>query len=224
MNQQAYGHLSLYWTPSISNLWIYQTVLPGDVSVLPVDGTPSIPNPWIYRTIFRGWVRYSKRRLYIEGMVAKHECTDEYDALLPLPPCVHCWNDAPDMCEALQDGYLYSSLVGTLNHLSLCTSPDISYSAGVLSRYLSAHELLIGELHFISYASSRVRNGKALSMELTRELKSMHMLCTEGGRMLGRWLGTLLYCMVPMLLFSKLNKYFLGYFDPGNICLDNKYK
>ena len=29
---------------------------------------------------------------------------------------------------------------------------------------------------------------------------------------------------IPMLLFSKLNKVFFGYFDPENILLDNENK
>ena len=49
-----YSCLSLYQTPSIPNLWIYQTVSPGNGTVLPGDGTPYIPNLWIYRMILQG--------------------------------------------------------------------------------------------------------------------------------------------------------------------------
>ena len=54
LSQKHYSSLSLYQTPSIPNLSIYQTVSPGDGTVLPGDGTPSIPNLWIYRMIFQG--------------------------------------------------------------------------------------------------------------------------------------------------------------------------
>ena len=73
---------------------------------------------------------------YIDSMVSKYGCADEFDAVLPLPPCVHFSKDAADMGTLLQDGNLYSSLVGSLNHLSLCTRPDISYAVSLLSRYL----------------------------------------------------------------------------------------
>ena len=61
----------------------------------------------------------------VEGMVAKYECADEYDALLPLPPSVRFLKDSCDMGEALQDGNLYSSLASALNLLSLCTRPGV---------------------------------------------------------------------------------------------------
>ena len=73
---------------------------------------------------------------YIDSMVARYECEQEFHALLPLPPTVQFSKDSADMGELLQDGNLYSSLVGSLNHLSLCTRPDISYAVSLLSRYL----------------------------------------------------------------------------------------
>ena len=73
---------------------------------------------------------------YIDSMVARYECEQEFHAFLPLPPSVQLSKDSADMGELLQDGNLYSSLVGSLNHLSPCTRPDISYAVSLLSRYL----------------------------------------------------------------------------------------
>ena len=70
------------------------------------------------------------------GMVAKYGIADEYDARLTLPPSVHIPKDALHMGEALRDGNLYSSLVDSLRHLSLCTRLGITHSVGLLSRYL----------------------------------------------------------------------------------------
>ena len=69
-------------------------------------------------------------------MVTKYGLSDEYDAILPLPPCVHFSKDTADMGTLLQDGSQSFSLVGSLNHLSLCTRPNISYAVRLLSRYL----------------------------------------------------------------------------------------
>ena len=69
-------------------------------------------------------------------MVSKYECDDKYDALLPLPPSVQFTRDGVLIGESLPPVNLYSSLVGSRNHLSQCTRPDILYAGGVQSRYL----------------------------------------------------------------------------------------
>ena len=76
---------------------------------------------------------------YIENMVARYKCAGGFDKLLPLPPTVNFARDGQLMGESLPHGNNpYSSLVGSLNHLSQCTRPDISYAVGVLSRYFKA--------------------------------------------------------------------------------------
>lgn len=73
---------------------------------------------------------------YIDGMVERYECTEEFDALILLPPSVLFACNGLQMGELLPKGNLYSRMVDSLSHLSQCTRPDSLYAAGVLSRYL----------------------------------------------------------------------------------------
>ena len=100
------------------------------------------------------------QQTYIDSMMSKYKCTDEFDALLPLPPSVTFSKDKAGMGVLLPEGNLYSSLVGSLNHISLCTRPDVSYAVGLLSRYLkcprAAHwGAAIHQLRFVKGTKTR---------------------------------------------------------------------
>jgi transposase InsO family protein len=98
---------------------------------------------------------------YIQSMVSRYGCADEHGALLPLPPSVHFTKNGTDMGEFLPEGNLYRNLVGSLNHLSQCTRPDITYAVGLLSRFLSVPRLghWGAAIHVLRYVKRTSKTG-----------------------------------------------------------------
>ena len=94
-------------------------------------------------------------------MVSRYNCADEHGALLPLPRSVHFTKNRTEMGEHLPEGNLYRNLVGSLNHLSQCTRPDITYAVGLLSRFLSVPRLghWGAAIHVLRYVKRTSKTG-----------------------------------------------------------------
>ena len=59
-----------------------------------------------------------------------------HNALLPLPPSVDFTKHGKEMEEILSLDNPYRSLVGSLNHLSQRTRPNITFAMSLFSRFL----------------------------------------------------------------------------------------
>jgi hypothetical protein len=74
---------------------------------------------------------------HITQMLAKHRMLESRPAPTPMDPGIQL--DREHAGPALDTAkYPYSSIVGGLLYVSVCTRPDISQAVGVLSRYMSA--------------------------------------------------------------------------------------
>ena len=64
-----------------------------------------------------------------KSMFWRYACQHVHNVLLPLPPSVHFTKHEQKMGELLPSDSMYCNLVESLNHLSQCTRPDVTYAA-----------------------------------------------------------------------------------------------
>lgn len=71
---------------------------------------------------------------YINQLLEKYGMLDANPRCFPLDPGIRLQRKG----DALDEGFVYSELIGSLLYLSVCTRPDISFAVGALARYMSA--------------------------------------------------------------------------------------
>lgn len=72
---------------------------------------------------------------YTQSLLQRFSMEHSKPNAVPLSSSTHL-NSSPEH-QPLEDGSVYSQLVGSLLYLSTCTRPDIAYSTSLLSRFMS---------------------------------------------------------------------------------------
>lgn len=88
----------------------------------------------IYRDRPARIIRLNQRQAILD-LVAKFGMSDAKPRNTPLAPGARLCEDEGDELDTTK--HPYGSLVGSLNYIATCTRPDISYSVGLLARYLT---------------------------------------------------------------------------------------
>jgi cell wall-associated NlpC family hydrolase len=73
----------------------------------------------------------------VKDLLAKYNMKHANAKVIPLSPGTKLQKDEGEPLDAEQK-HIYSSLVGSLNYLAVCTRPDIAFPVGVLARYLAS--------------------------------------------------------------------------------------